>query len=116
MTLTVHGLQPDQAGDKVVKVDSHVGLRVAQDDQLEQVVGQLETWEETKNGKSDHKAVSEKQVQPSREQLTTFFYFPFSCVETKRNSTCRLKSHPHLIGAHGARFVQVELPEYSLAW
>lgn len=43
MGLTVHGLQSDQAGDKVVKVDGHVGLRVAQDDQLEQVVGQLET-------------------------------------------------------------------------
>lgn len=54
----VHGLQSDQAGDKVVKVNGHVGFCVAQDDQLEQVVGQLET--------------------------------------------CRLKSHPHLIGAHGA--------------
>lgn len=43
MGLTVHGLQSHQAGDKVVKVDGHVGLRVAQDDQLEQLVGQLET-------------------------------------------------------------------------
>lgn len=37
--LTVHGLQPDQTRDKVVEVDGHVGLGVAQDDQLEQVVG-----------------------------------------------------------------------------
>lgn len=37
--LTVHGLQPDQTRDEVVKVDRHVGLCVAQDDQLEQVVG-----------------------------------------------------------------------------
>lgn len=43
MLLTVHGLQSDQTGDKVVKVHGHVGLSVAQDDQLEQVVGQLET-------------------------------------------------------------------------
>lgn len=44
MTLTVHGLQSDQTGDKVVKVYAHVFLRVAQDDQLEQVVIQLKTW------------------------------------------------------------------------
>lgn len=50
MLLTVHGLQSDQTGDKVVKVHGHVGLCVAQDDQLEQVVGQLETW---KTGNSD---------------------------------------------------------------
>lgn len=37
--LTVHGLQPDQTRDKVVEVDGHVSLGVAQDDQLEQVVG-----------------------------------------------------------------------------
>lgn len=43
VALTVHGFQSDQTGDKVVKVDTHVGLRVAQDDQLEKVVGQLET-------------------------------------------------------------------------
>ena len=43
MGLTEHGLQSDQTGDKVVKVDGHVGLRVAQDDQLEQLVGQFET-------------------------------------------------------------------------
>lgn len=42
--LTVHGLQSDQTRDKVVKVNSHVLLRVAQDDQLEQVVVQLEPW------------------------------------------------------------------------
>jgi len=30
-----HGLQSDETGDKVVKVDSHVCLCVAQDDQLE---------------------------------------------------------------------------------
>lgn len=42
--LTEHRLQSDQTGDKVVKVDSHVLLRVAQDDQLEQVVGQLKAW------------------------------------------------------------------------
>lgn len=41
--LTEHRLQSDQTGDKVVKVDSHVFLCVSQDDQLEQVVGQLET-------------------------------------------------------------------------
>ena len=35
MGLTEHGLQSDQTGDKVVKVDSHVCLCVAQDDQLE---------------------------------------------------------------------------------
>ena len=40
--LTEHGLQANQTGDEVVKVDRHVGLRVPQDDQLEQVVGQLE--------------------------------------------------------------------------
>lgn len=43
MGLTEHGLQSDQTGNKVVKVDRHVGLCVAQNDQLEQVVGQLET-------------------------------------------------------------------------
>lgn len=43
MTLTVHGLQSDQTSDKVVKVYTHVVLRVAQDDQLEQVVIQLKT-------------------------------------------------------------------------
>lgn len=37
--LTVHGLQSDQTCDKVVKVYGHVGLRVTQDDQLEEVVG-----------------------------------------------------------------------------
>lgn len=41
--LTEHRLQSDQTGDKVVKVDSQVRLRVSQDDQLEQVVVQLET-------------------------------------------------------------------------
>lgn len=46
--LTEHGLQSHQTGNKVVKVDSHVLLRVAQDDQLEQVVGQLETWRKKK--------------------------------------------------------------------
>lgn len=115
MTLTVHGLQPDQAGDKVVKVDSHVGLRVAQDDQLEQVVGQLETWEETKMENQTTKQCQKNKFNPAGNN-SRLFLLSFSCVETKRNSTCRLKSHPHLIGAHGARFVQVELPEYSLAW
>lgn len=43
--LTVHGLQSDQTRDEVVEVDGHVGLRVAQDDQLEQGVGQLEPCE-----------------------------------------------------------------------
>ena len=43
MGLTEHGLQSDQTGDKVVKVHRHVGLRVAQDDQLEQLVVQLKT-------------------------------------------------------------------------
>lgn len=47
--LTEHGLQPDQAGDEVVEVHGHVGLRVAQDDQLEQLVGQLETWRGDQN-------------------------------------------------------------------
>lgn len=47
---------------------------------------------------------------------TLVFFFALSCVEMKRNSTCRFKSHPHLVGAHGARFVQVKLPEYGLAW
>lgn len=37
--LTVHGLQSDQTRDEIVEVDGHVGLGVAQDDQLEQVVG-----------------------------------------------------------------------------
>lgn len=41
--LTEHGLQADQTCDKIVKVDIHVFLGVAQDDQLEQVVIQLET-------------------------------------------------------------------------
>lgn len=43
MGLTEHGLQSHQTGDKVVKVERHVILGVAQDDQLEQLVGQLET-------------------------------------------------------------------------
>lgn len=41
--LTEHGFQSDQTGDKVVEVDRQVVLGVAQDDELEQVVGQLET-------------------------------------------------------------------------
>lgn len=54
MELTVHGLQSDQTGDKVVKVYAHVGLGVAQDDQLEQVVAQLETWwVKRQNGSSE---------------------------------------------------------------
>ncbi len=54
MGLTVHGLQSDQTGDKVVKVNGHISLCVAQDDQLEQVVVQLETWKlkKIKNKKS----------------------------------------------------------------
>jgi len=44
MWLTEHRLQSDQTGDKVVKVDSHVFLRVAQNNELKQVVGQLEAW------------------------------------------------------------------------
>jgi hypothetical protein len=30
--------------------------------------------------------------------------------------TCRLNGHPHLIGAHAARLVQVKLPEDGLGW
>ena len=60
MGLTVHGLQSDQAGDKVVKVDGHVGLRVAQDDQLEQVVGQLETWERKQENQERHTHTKKK--------------------------------------------------------
>lgn len=37
--LTVHGLQSDQTRDEVVEVDGHVGLGVAQDEQLEKAVG-----------------------------------------------------------------------------
>lgn len=48
VSLTEHCLQSDQTGDKVVKVDSHVCLCVSQDDQLEQVVSQLETWRKQK--------------------------------------------------------------------
>lgn len=40
--------------------------------------------------------------------------FLFFLLKLKRNSTCGLESHPHLVGAHGARFVQVKLPEYGL--
>lgn len=42
--LTEHGLQPNQAGNKVVKVNCQVSLSVTQYDQLEQVVCQLEPW------------------------------------------------------------------------
>lgn len=57
LALTVHGLQSDQAGDEVVKVHRHVVLRVAQDDQLEQLVVQLEAWESAKK----HKKVRHKR-------------------------------------------------------
>lgn len=52
VSLTEHCLQSDQTGDKVVKVDSHVCLCVSQDDQLEQVVSQLETWRKQKQENS----------------------------------------------------------------
>lgn len=74
MRLTVHGLQSDQTGDEVVKVDSHVGLRVAQDDQLEQCVGQLETWrrgdkqeDQTQGGT---KGFTKQQSNVSERRLT----------------------------------------------
>lgn len=41
MGLTEHGFQSDQTGDKVVEVHGHVFLRVAQDDELEELVRQL---------------------------------------------------------------------------
>lgn len=65
MGLTVHGLQSDQAGDKVVKVDGHVGLRVAQDDQLEQVVGQLETWERKQENQERHTHTHKRKATDS---------------------------------------------------
>ena len=40
--LTEHHLQTHEAPHKVVKVDGEVLFSVAQDDQLEQVIGQLE--------------------------------------------------------------------------
>lgn len=43
--------------------------------------------------------------------LWFFFFLHFNI---KKNNTCRFKSHSHLVGAHGARFVHVKLPEYSL--
>lgn len=83
MTLTVHGLQPDQAGDKVVKVDSHVGLRVAQDDQLEQVVGQLETWEETKMENQTTKQCQKNKFNPAGNNSRLFFTFLFLVLKRK---------------------------------
>lgn len=78
MGLTIHGLQSDQTGDKVVKVDSHVSLCVAQDDQLKQVVVQLETWvwrDERENQmrkeevlQNSNQKVLEKVFKSTREQ------------------------------------------------
>ena len=59
--LTEHGLQPDQAGDEVVKVDGEVFLRVAQDDQLEQVIGQLDSW---KGGGPKQSTINSLAVTP----------------------------------------------------
>jgi hypothetical protein len=52
--LTEHGLQPNQARDEVVKVDGEVFLRVAQDDQLEQVIGQLDSCRGRAQTKYNH--------------------------------------------------------------
>lgn len=30
--------------------------------------------------------------------------------------TCKLNGHPHLVGTHAARLVQVKLPEDGLGW
>lgn len=43
-----------------------------------------------------------------------FFFCSLFCTLILKNNTCRFKSHSHLVGAHGARFVHVKLPEYSL--
>jgi len=44
--------------------------------------------------------------------MSSLLLLHFSFIE--QNTTCRFKSHPHLIRAHGAGFVHVKLPEYSL--
>lgn len=41
MVLTEHGLQAHEAADEVVEVDGEVGLRVAGDDQLVELLAQL---------------------------------------------------------------------------
>lgn len=91
--LTVHGLQSDQTRDEVVEVDGHVGLGVAQDDQLEQVVVQLEAC-----GRERWEGLPSRHVSLRRET----------------DPTCRFQGHPHFVGAHGTRFVQVKGPEYCL--
>lgn len=92
MGLTEHGLQSDQTGDKVVKVDSHVCLCVAQDDQLEQMVCQLESWrtardrkpeEAKKNINKSQKEASlylETGMQESRHMCVVFGKMSDSCI------------------------------------
>ena len=43
-TLTEHGLQPHQAAHEVVEVHGQVGLRVAGDNELVQLLVELEAW------------------------------------------------------------------------
>lgn len=43
-SLTEHGLQAHETGDEVVEVDGQVLLCVAQNNQLEYMVVQLEAW------------------------------------------------------------------------
>lgn len=113
MTLTVHGLQSDQTSDKVVKVYTHVVLRVAQDDQLEQVVIQLKTWKR-KEQNAWNSSIPKCQNAPV-SSVFLFFLSLFLTLKESKSITCGFKSHPHLIGAHAAWFVQVKLPEYGLA-
>lgn len=47
-------------------------------------------------------------------QRTSEGFLPLASAVNPR-ITRRFQSHPHLVGAHAARFIHVELPEYVLA-
>lgn len=109
MPLTEHGLQAHEAADEVVEVDGQVGLRVAGDDQLVQLFVQFIAF------------LGNKQTNPTHpRRMGGKFVKTEDGVNEARGSspergvTCRFQRHPHLVGAHAPRLIQVELAEDGL--